>query len=108
VLLTDANTALGSVAIAVSGLGNDITLQNEADGFTVGTVAGITGISTAGGAGTTGSITLGTTSGNLALANNVSSRQLQHIGRRECRLGLDQPHRGRCRWPPSPAAAATP
>jgi hypothetical protein len=36
------------------------------------------GVGTAGGAGTTGSIALATTAGNLVLANNVTHRQLQH------------------------------
>jgi hypothetical protein len=73
--VVDISTAahkLNTVAATTTGLGKNITVA-DSNGFTVGTVDTLVGIGTAGGAGTTGSIALATTAGNLVLANNVTT-----------------------------------
>jgi hypothetical protein len=68
VLMTDANQ-VGTLAASVTGAGNAFTFRNDSLDLTIGTVGGVSGITTNGGA-----ITLQTTtSGNLILSQPVST-----------------------------------
>jgi len=64
-----------TLAASMTGAGNAFTFTNEADGFTVGTVDGVVGITTATSASTTatGSVTLSTTGGDIAITNNITT-----------------------------------
>ncbi len=75
--LTNAGTDVNTIAASVTGGGNSFTFKNDANGFTVGSVDGVTGISTAnvtnaGASATTGSITL-QSGGGITFSNNVTT-----------------------------------
>jgi filamentous hemagglutinin family protein len=68
---TDSTTDVSLLAANVTGTGNAFTFTNEANGFTVGSVDGLNGITTASGGTTSGGITLSATAGSITVNNNV-------------------------------------
>src|SRR5579885_677190 len=72
---TAVTTNVGTLAASLTGVGKSFTFQNETDGFAVGTVDGITGITTANSAASgtpSGSITL-SSGGDITITNNVTT-----------------------------------